>query len=541
MAFRMIHVVVLSAAMTIPSAADKQAEVELTQLEEEIRENLAQIRALEAQQQHIQRLDAHRRLRDDTRPPSIYGATSSTRPYTSAESVDGAMTHLWLLLNGFLVMFMQAGFAMLEAGTCRRKFVQNILLKNLTDVCIGTLGWWSFGWSFALSGGIAENKFIGSTQFLGHHFAVSYGDGQIEPTSTTAMWFFQWCFASAAATIVSGGVAERVKFPGYCLYSFLLTSFIYPIVVAWTWGGGFLAQTGNVGYMDFAGSGIVHMTGGVGALVGAVIAGPRTDRFKTGRMQWEPPFEVGDEFAPHSETLVEVGTAILFFGWFGFNMGSILAMNSVELALLAGHIAMTTTISGVVGGLVTYCLYYALFRKQSLGAFCNGVLAGLVSITAGCSTVSNGSAIAIGILGALIYQGSSSLLKFVKIDDPLDAFPIHGACGAWGVVAAALFDWGKGFDYVHGWNGFSCMEAEEGGCMSGVGWELVGINIAEILCITLWVGVLSALVFLPLKMAGLLVASPDEQARGFDEAKHSPSKAYDFQQEGNNASNAGVM
>mmetsp|Transcript_166261 Transcript_166261/g.403935 ORF Transcript_166261/g.403935 Transcript_166261/m.403935 type:complete len:550 (-) Transcript_166261:201-1850(-) len=540
MAFRMIHVVVLSAAMTIPSAADKQAEVELTQLEEEIRENLAQIRALEAQQQHIQRLDAHRRLRDDTRPPSIYGATSSTRPYTSAESVDGAMTHLWLLLNGFLVMFMQAGFAMLEAGVCRRKFVQNILLKNLTDVCVGTLGWWAFGWSFAYSGPkvneggtlYLENKFIGSTQFLGHHFAVSMEDGQIEPSSDTVNWFFQWAFASAAATIVSGGVAERMKFPGYCIYSLLLTSFIYPVVVAWTWGMGFLAAAGSVGYMDFAGSGIVHLTGGVGALVGSIIAGPRNNRFKSPRGDFEPVLEEPDEFAPHNETLIELGTAILFFGWYGFNMGSTLDMSlTSDSAFKAAHIAMTTTLSAVVGGLSCFLLRCLISKKQEVPAFCNGLLAGLVSITAGCSTVSNGSSIVIGLVGAIIYQAASSVLKLLKIDDPLDAFPIHGACGAWGVMAAAIFDWGHSFEYVHGWSGFECMRDSNGQCLEGVGGELVGINLAEIVCITLWVGVLSALIFAPLKALGWLVATPEEQELGFDEAKHSPPKAYDWGRE----------
>merc|ERR1740138_1405681 len=221
---------------------------------------------------------------------------------------------------------------MLEAGTCRAKNVQNILLKNLMDVCVGTVGWYAFGWAFAYGGPFddkyAKNKFIGYEQFFGGGFMKAGKDGTQFPSADQnggkqLSWFFQWAFCSAAATIVSGGVAERVIFPGYLVYSFLMTSFIYPVVVCWTWGYGWLAggtekQINEVGYMDFAGSGIVHMTGGVGALIGAIAAGPRKGRFD------DPE---SDEFSAHSVPLVVLGTFILWFGWYGFNCGSTLGLS----------------------------------------------------------------------------------------------------------------------------------------------------------------------------------------------------------------------
>merc|ERR1719277_120697 len=297
-------------------------------------------------------------------------------------------------------------------------------------------------------------------------------------------WFFQWAFCGAAATIVSGGVAERVKFPGYVLFSFMMTSFIYPVVVAWTWGYGWLA---DMGFMDFAGSGIVHMTGGVGALVGAAIAGPRNQR-------WENP----DLFVPHSLPLVVLGTFILWFGWYGFNCGSTLGLSSASTGEWAAQVAMNTTIAAATGGLVVFLLRMALLRGYyDIAGFCNGILAGLVSITAGCGSVDCGSAFAIAVIGGCIYQGTSVLLKKLAIDDPIDAFPVHGAAGAWGVMAAALFDWGKGFDYAHGWSGFGCVQDSDGNCLSG-GWtQLFTANVVEILAIVAWTAFFTVAILLP--------------------------------------------
>jgi len=451
---------------------------------------------------------------------------------TSAPSVAAAPTawsnvsttpndFIWILLCGALVMYMQAGFAMLEAGSCRAINVQSIMLKNLFDVCGGSMGWWVFGWAFAYGGpmenGFTKNRFIGGRQFFGSGALQANSDGIQEPDGAFQhSWFFQWAFCAAAATIVSGGVAERVKFPGYLIYSFVMTSFIYPVVVCWTWGYGFLADINDVGYMDFAGSGIVHLTGGIGALVGAIVAKPRNGRF-------EDP----DAFAPHSVPLLVFGTFSLWFGWYGFNCGSTLGMPDAKKGLLAAQVAMNTTLAAAAGGIMVFILKFVLLRKYDVVGLCNGILAGLVSITAPCSTVECGTAVAIGLLGGFIYIGASELLKRLQIDDPIDAFPVHGACGAWGVLAAALFDWGLGFDHVHGWNGFDCVVKKgTSKCLTVAGGQLLAANITQIIVVFAWVGFLTALIFIPLRILGLLVAEKDVQDTGFDSAKHSPPKGY---------------
>jgi len=440
------------------------------------------------------------------------------------EAYSQPLDTIWLILCGALVMFMQAGFAMLEAGCCRAKNVQHILLKNFTDVCIGTLGWFFCGYTFAYRGkmddGKLENGFIGTESFFGVGFSTSTDDGVRAANSAGDYslylhWFFQWAFCTAAATIVSGGVAERINVKGYIMYSFLMTAFIYPVVVAWTWGYGWIANKVNdVGYIDFAGSGVVHMTGGVAALVGAIIAGSRKDR-------WTSP----EEFIPHSLPLVVLGTFILWFGWYGFNCGSTLSMKSDNDAAKAALVAMNTTTAAATGGITVLALQFLITRKYDLGALCNGILAGLVSITAPCSNVDIGSAIAIGLLGGFVFIGASYLLKRLHIDDPIDAFAVHGACGAWGVLSAALFDWGEGFKYANGWSGFTCV-TDDDGCDPN-GWsKTFAANVVEIVMVVIWSGGLSGIVFANLRFLGLLRLGDDEQDRGADEQSHSQESAY---------------
>merc|ERR1719399_2079179 len=291
---------------------------------------------------------------------------------------DVVLDHMWLLICGTFVFFMHAGFAMLEAGTGRAKNVQAILMKNLITVCAGTVGWYIMGWSLAYGGdvktgfeecnmdenpmgcgdGYADNGFIGGkimwvgSGFLGKGELAdqAWADGTIDPLryggGQAVMWFFQWAFATAAATIVSGGVAERIRFVGYGIFSFLMSAFIYPVVVCSTWGYGWLEvfnKDAGAGYIDFAGSGVVHLTGGVGALVGAIILGRRTGRF-------DPNVDQG-EFDPHSQPLIVLGTFILWFGWCGFNPGSTLGMSDNGTALKAAHVMMNTTLSAACGGL----------------------------------------------------------------------------------------------------------------------------------------------------------------------------------------------
>merc|ERR1719375_2527794 len=423
-----------------------------------------------------------------------------------ARQLEGAdysavLDTLWLLICGTFVFFMHAGFAMLEAGTGRAKNTQAILIKNLLTVCMGTLGWYFLGWSLAYGGdtkgvdswkdgtfedcpeaenplgcpdGYADNGFIGGnvmfvgSGFLGKGDAVdkAWAEGVIDPTTNPQpgeyMWFFQWAFCTAGASIVSGGIAERVKFPGYMVFSFLMTSFIYPVVVCSTWGYGWLEtfqkdKDGNPvgGYIDFAGSGVVHLCGGIGALAGAAIVGKRTGRF-------DPDKE--DEFQPHSQPLIVIGTFILWFGWCGFNPGSTLGMSDSGTAMMAAHVMMNTTLSAAIGGLTVFILrYFIQGRKYDLSALCNGILAGLVSITAPCSNVESGSACIIGVVGGFVYCGSSALVQKLKIDDPVDASSVHGACGIWGCIAAALFDFGAGTDKHHGWSTWTAVTWEEDG------------------------------------------------------------------------------
>eukprot|EP00446_Apocalathium_sp_SHHI-4_P084180 CAMPEP_0177513906 /NCGR_PEP_ID=MMETSP0369-20130122/44023_1 /TAXON_ID=447022 ORGANISM="Scrippsiella hangoei-like, Strain SHHI-4" /NCGR_SAMPLE_ID=MMETSP0369 /ASSEMBLY_ACC=CAM_ASM_000364 /LENGTH=730 /DNA_ID=CAMNT_0018992541 /DNA_START=51 /DNA_END=2242 /DNA_ORIENTATION=+ len=485
-------------------------------------ERLAVLEATERRRLHINEAEADEKI--------AWNEGNWTANAAAIADLQSAADHTWLILCGSLVMFMQAGFAMVEAGCCRAKNVQNILLKNLFDVCIGTLGWWALGWSIAY--GRSEVKsdilvfgeenglkvpFNGHTYYVGNFggtgFMSAYSDGREEPSDKMMNWFFQWAFCSAAATIVSGGVAERVNFMGYALFSVLMTGIIYPVVVASTWGGGWLAEVTPVGYMDFAGSGVVHMAGGVGALVGALCAGPRIGR-------WEHP----EKFVPHSLPLVVLGTFILWFGWYGFNCGSTLSMKDIATGMLAAQVAMNTTLAAATGGITVFLMN--LRWKYDIGSFCNGILAGLVSITAPCGNVACGSAVLIGMYGGVLYQLTSWLMKRLRIDDPVDAFAVHGMCGAWGVLAAVFFDWGLGFDKFHGWKGFDCVKDDGGQCMSGAWKEALSANLLEILFVVVWVGLSSACIFLPLRLAGLLRASESDQLAGFDEVKHSPSKAY---------------
>jgi len=471
-----------------------------------------------------------RRIKDDAGEQSLYGDRSSTRWYSTEENLDGALDHLWLIICGALVMFMQAGFAVFEAGSCRFLNVQSIILKNLTDVCVSALAWWTLGWSFAYSGpynvyGFKANSFAGYEQFFGRAFSPMRADGQVEPNAIPRDWFFRWTFCSVAATIASCGVAERVKFSGHVVFSFMMSAFVFPIVVAWTWDGGFLAALDPIGAFDFAGSGVVHLTGGAGALVGAALARPRTGRFDREGVLLSPKerlLTVPEDFRPYSWPLVVLGTFCLWFGWYGFNCGSTLAMHKVELGMQAAHVAMNTTIAAASAGLTVLGLRFLMFRKPDLGGLCNGILAGLVSITAGCSNMECGPACGTAVIGALLFQATSSLLRLLRIDDPLDAFAVHGACGAWGVFAAALFDWGSGFKHVHAAKGFRCHEDGSGACSEGLGGDLVGAAAVEICTIFGWSAVLCALVFGVLKVARLLQPPRGMQHDGFDLVKDQP-------------------
>jgi len=512
-------------AVTIQASEDAERTRILSEIQE-LRGQLQKQRAI-IQQQFTQLAnleeDEERRLQTVGNVTATAWATEKAALEATDGSMAAAMDTLWLCLCGALVMFMHAGFAMLETGCCRSKNASNVLMKNLVNVCVGTLGWWVLGYAFAYGGGI--NRFIGTTNFLGEGFYTKDASGNILAPgcannacqSTALAWFFQWAFCTAGATIVSGAVAERVQGPTYASYAFVMTSLIYPVVVHWGWSGsGFLGDILDVGVMDFAGSGIVHLTGGVSGLAGTIVLGPRKGRFVN-----------PEEFEPHNLPLVVFGTFALWFGWYGFNPGSTLGMSDGATGALAAQVAMNT-IAAATGGITVFLLRYIILRKYDVGGLCNGILAGLVSITAPCGNIECGSAFAVGFIGALVYQGSSMLLQKLKIDDPVDASPVHGFCGIWGVLAAGLFDWGKGFDHFHGWSGWGCMTDDSGACQTGINGSALGAQVILILMVIAWAGTISALTFALLKWWGALRISEDTEDMGLDAKAHSPPKAYAF-------------
>lgn len=482
--------------------------------------------------QHIEEMSQHIEDQDATIRNLQEKSTAETmgmdRRLQSIDDLSMPLDTIWLILCGALVMLMQSGFTMLEAGACRVNHVQQIMFKNITDVCIGTVAWFICGYTFAYRGDYDADS-LRTTNF-GYKPWASVGFSSFnsttlayEPDTSVASptpychWFFQWAFCATAATIVSGGVAERIPLAIYLFFTTILTAFIYPVVVAWTWGYGWIAQQSATGYIDFAGSGVVHMVGGVAALVGAIAVGPRYQRF-----------EQPHKFSPHNLPFMVLGTFILWFGWYGFNCGSTLGMSTSDTAALAGLVAMNTTLSAAAGGItVGTCFFlYEKFKFNS-GAVCNGILAGLVSITAGCGNVDVGSALLIGVLGGFIYTGSSLLVGMMKIDDPVDAFSVHGACGAWGVLAAVIFDWGKGFGEFHGWSGFYCILDDDGACMSNAWSESLEANVVEIVMIIVWSGGLSSIILGAFFMAGLVRVSPDQQKAG-DGDHFTDARAYVF-------------
>ena len=328
------------------------------------------------------------------------------------EQVTLAVNEVWLVVAAVLVMFMQAGFALVEAGFTSARNAGNIIMKNFMDFSVGGITYWAFGFALAYGG-----------SSLGGFFA--YGEVFFfNDNSRASDWFFQVVFAATAATIISGAIAGRVKFTSYLLYTPFITGLIYPIVTHWVWGGGWLAE---LGFFDFAGSGVVHMLGGVAALAAVVVVGPRTGKYdENGKPRAIPG---------HSLTHGALGVFILWFGWYGFNAGSTLAAVGADIATPA----VTTTLAACAGALGAMFTAWAITGKPDVGFTINGVLAGLVGITAGTASVGFGSSILIGMVAGVIMVGSVILLERAGIDDPVGAISVHGAAGLWGVMAVALF------------------------------------------------------------------------------------------------------
>jgi Amt family ammonium transporter len=420
---------------------------------------------------------------------------------------------------------MQAGFAMLCAGSVRQKNVKNIMLKNLLDACGGAIGFYCIGFGFAYGGDDTTDKtFIGNSYF-GLRGYTDY-----------AGFFFQFAFAATAATIVAGTVAERCKMSAYLCYSIFLTGFVYPVVVHSIWSGnGFLTAfrplddaLRGVGVIDFAGSGVVHMTGGLTALIAAIILGPRKGRFYD---EDGNPLEEPVTFQPHSVALQILGTFILWFGWYGFNPGSALAISDAGIAGVAALCAVTTTMAAAAG-CVTAMFTDSIIEGRKTGETTydlsmamNGCLSGLVAITAGCSVVTPWAALIIGSIGGLVYIGASKLLIKLRIDDAVDAIPVHCANGAWGVLAVGLFA-NAGLMEPAGYN-----FAHEGLFYSLGGGSADGnLLVAQICCIAWivgWVSVTMTPFFYALNAAGMFRVDALEEEVGLD-ISHHRGAAYDL-------------
>lgn len=334
------------------------------------------------------------------------------------------LNFVWTLIAACLVFFMQAGFAMVESGFTRARSAVNIMMKNMMDFSMGSIAFWAIG--FGIMFGTTKTGWFGTDGFFLSGWTGPDGDAWV-----LAFWMFQCVFAATAATIVSGAVAERTKFTGYLIYSFVVCAFIYPVFGSWAWGsllngGGWLE---NLGFIDFAGSTVVHSVGGWAALAGAIVLGPRIGKYG-------PKGEVR-AIPGHNIPMAAIGVFILWLGWFGFNPGST-TTGDTSIAM----IFVTTNLSAAAGAILAMVTSWIMFKKPDIGMTLNGALAGLVGITAGCANVSPTSAVIIGAISGILVVLSVVIIDKMHVDDPVGAISVHGVCGAWGTLAAGLFNMG---------------------------------------------------------------------------------------------------
>lgn len=402
---------------------------------------------------------------------------------------------LWVLFGGVLVFTMQAGFALVETGFTRAKNAGNIIMKNLMDFALGSLVYWILGF------GIMFGKDI-----LGIFGSVElFANGSIEYMGLTitkeSFLFFQTVFCATSATIVSGAMAERTRFIAYCIYSVVISAFIYPVVGHWIWGGGFLS---NLGFIDFAGSTAVHSVGGWCAVVGAIMLGPRIGKYSDdGKANAIPG---------HSLTLGALGVFILWIGWFGFNPASSLSTSDMELN---SRIFITTNLAAAAAATTTMIVTWIRYKKPDVSMTLNGVLAGLVTITAGCHVVTPGAATIIGIIaGFVVVFGVEFIDKVLQIDDPVGAIGVHCLCGVIGTLMVGLF----------------ASYGDSIGLFYGGGLKLLGIQALGVLCVAAWTIITAFILFKIVKDTVGLRVSKSEELRGLDYEEHGIENSYaDFQ------------
>ena len=402
----------------------------------------------------------------------------------TADTVQNNLNFVWTCVAAFLVFLMQAGFAMVEAGFTRAKNACNIMMKNLMDFSVGALAFWAVG--FGLMFG-ASNGYFGHSDFF---FSGATGD---DAPWNYAFWMFQVVFAATAATIISGAVAERTKFSAYMVYSIFVSALIYPIFGGWAWGSlyhgsGWLE---GLGFIDFAGSSVVHSIGGWLALAGAIVVGPRLGKFdKNGKVKPIPG---------HNIPVASLGVFLLWFGWYGFNPGST-TTGDTSIAM----IAVTTTMAAAAGAVAAMLFTWMKYGKSDIGMTLNGALAGLVGITAGCANVSVPSSVIIGLVAGVLVVLSVLFFDKIRVDDPVGAVSVHGVCGAWGTLAAGIFDTA----------GFS---------MHTVGVQLIGIAA----CFA-WAFFAGLILFKAIDIVIGMRVSEEEEMAGLDFSEHGASAYPDF-------------
>lgn len=425
-----------------------------------------------------------------------------------------AINMMWTLLAGFLVMFMQAGFALVETGFTQKKNVAHTMGMNFMVYALGMIGFWICGFAFMFGGALNVATLGGAPGVIPHEYTVNIGghafgiigsvgfflNSKVYDVGVFALFLFQMVFMDTTATIPTGSMAERWSFKSFLIFGLFISMFVYPIFGNWVWGGGWLSQLGinfglGHGHVDFAGSSVVHLVGGVAALAGAICIGPRKGKYG-------PNGEV-NTIPGHNIPMAILGTFILAFGWFGFNPGSTLAGGDFRISIVAVNTMMAGT-----GGTLSALLYmYATGSKPDPGMLCNGLLAGLVAITAPCAFVNSISSVIIGaVAGVLVILVYNLLDRKLKIDDPVGAFAVHGANGAWGCLALGLFADGS---YGDGWNG---VPGTVKGLFYGDGGQLVAELIGVLTCVAFVFIVMYAFFKITNKIVPLRVKEADEIA-----------------------------
>jgi len=421
----------------------------------------------------------------------------------AVKTLSVAVDTVWVLFTAFLVFFMNTGFAMVEAGLARAKNTVNILAKNFIVFALASLAYWVIGWGLMFGDG---NGFMGLTNLWFVNGGVDKGYSAIGWTQVPlwAKFFFQLVFAGTAATIVSGAVAERIKFLAFLIFSLVLVAVVYPIVGHWIWGGGWLQQ---LGMWDFAGSTVVHSVGGWAALAGALLLGPRTGKYRNdGSVQ---------PIMGHNLSLVTLGGLILWLGWFGFNPGSTMAVGD---GTAIAHIVVTTNTAAIMAILTATITSWLMQGKPDLTMLVNGALAGLVAITAGCAFVSVFSAAIIGAIAGVLVVLSVIFFDRVKIDDPVGALSVHLMNGVFGTLAVGLF----------AQNGITGAETGNG-LFFGGGFTLLLHQLLGVLSVGVFVFVVTLIVWAMLAATMGIRVSREEELLGLDLGEHGQEAYPDFQ------------